>query len=383
MDTSLDIFDLKDVDVAIAEALKNGDTLATSKESQMLINMTGVSINSKPRKDGRYQGYILREGEKKYLYGASREEVATKIKIYLKEEQFPKKKKRQTTQTLLLKDFANNWAIAYKKPNLKPKSYESVLHSLSHAVKALGDKQIGKITTDELQTFFVGMGATRSRDLCYTYLNQLFTHAEETRQIKYNPMKSVRLTKHEAEIRHALTPQEQQLFLQETQSSQYSLLFRFLLSTGLRIGEALALTASDVDGKEKTVTVSKDIVFLENGKAVIQQPKSRAAYRTVPVPENICAELAELQTERLFPFTYNSVRHAFKRAESQLGFSVSAHILRHTYATRLEEAGIPPKIKQYLMGHSSLRMTQDTYTDTQSHYVTAQSDRVRAVFDTK
>lgn len=69
-------------DELIAQALKYSDTLATPKESQMLFYITGVSINSKPRKDGRYQGYILRDGEKKYLYGKTPEEVAIKIKVY-------------------------------------------------------------------------------------------------------------------------------------------------------------------------------------------------------------------------------------------------------------------------------------------------------------
>ena len=59
---------------------------------------------------------------------------------------------------------------------------------------------------------------------------------------------------------------------------------------------------------------------------------------------------------------------------------MSLHVLRHTYATRLEEAGIPAKVKQYLMGHSSLDMTENVYTDTQKAYVERVSDKIRQIF---
>lgn len=83
-------------DELIAEALNKGGALATPKESQMMIQMQGVSINAKPRKDGRYQGYVLRDGEKSYFYGRSRDEVAGKIKQFLKDGGKPQRKKRKT-----------------------------------------------------------------------------------------------------------------------------------------------------------------------------------------------------------------------------------------------------------------------------------------------
>ena len=65
------------------------------------------------------------------------------------------------------------------------------------------------------------------------------------------------------------------------------------------------------------------------------------------------------------------------RIAKKTGLNVTLHILRHTYATRLEEAGIAPKLKQYLLGHASLEMTQNTYTDIQTDYVYTLSDKIR------
>ena len=73
--------------------VNNGDALTTPQEGQMLIDIAGVSINSKPRKDGRFQGYaVTEEGRPKYFYGKSREEVAQKISDFLKGVQKTKRK---------------------------------------------------------------------------------------------------------------------------------------------------------------------------------------------------------------------------------------------------------------------------------------------------
>lgn len=365
-------------DELISEALNNGGTLATLKESQMLIQMTGVSINATPRKDGRYQGYVLRDGEKKYFYGKSRDEVAGKIKQYI-QDGMPKRKKRKADTSPLFADYAVMWVERYKKPNLKPKSLESLKNALKRAQETFGNRTIASISADDLQAFFTAMPPSRSRDLCAVYVGQLFKKAHGTGIIKANPFEQVELKRHEAKKRTALTPEEQAKFLKATQGSVHSLLFRFLLATGLRIGEALALTPADI--KNDTVTVNKDIVFL-NGQAIIQPPKSKAALRTVPVPHEIAVAFPK-SGGRVFPSSYNAVRIAFRKVSKKLGFEVSAHILRHTYATRLEEAGIPPKVKQYLMGHATLHMTQDVYTDAQGHYVESLADSVRGIFDTK
>ena len=119
------------------------------------------------------------------------------------------------------------------------------------------------------------------------------------------------------------------------------------------------------------------------GKKRVRTQKSKHASPTAPAPADICAALAAIHTPRIFDVGYNAVRLAFRRASKACGVTVTAHILRPTYATRLEEAGIPPKVKQYLMGHASLDMTQGVYTDAQAHYVEGYADRVRGAFDSE
>lgn len=365
----------------LEQALNFGDTLATQRENQMLLNIKGVSINSKPRKDGRFQGYIVRGGVKKYLYGESPEEIAEKIKFYLKENITIEQPKKKTKRTPLFKDYVNEWAEKYKKPNLKPKSYESLTYSLKHAINAFGEKPIGNITSDDLQEFFNGLGQTRTRDLCATYVGQVFEKAFDTGVIKRNPYKDVEIKASKGKKKKALTPEQQEIFLSSINGRAHSLLYRLLLSTGIRVGEALALYKTDFNFNKHTVIIDNDVVFIEGNRIEQENTKTEAGSRILPVPEKLCNEIEKLPDGLLFPFSYNAVRQSLDRLSERLGFKVTAHLLRHTYNTRLEEAGIPPKVRQYLMGHAKLDMTMNTYTDVQEHYVESSTANVRNLFD--
>ncbi len=71
---------------------------------------------------------------------------------------------------------------------------------------------------------------------------------------------------------------------------------------------------------------------------------------------------------------------ATERIAKETGLNVTLHILRHTYATRLEEGNIQPKLKQYLLGHASLEVTQNIYTDTTTEYLESVSGKIQNVF---
>ena len=87
--------------------------------------------------------------------------------------------------------------------------------------------------------------------------------------------------------------------------------------------------------------------------------------------------MIKIEREELFPCSYNAVKKSAQKIAKNTGIKVTPHILRHTYSTRLEEAGISPKVKQYLMGHASIEVTQNTYTDVQEDYIYSMSDIIR------
>ena len=358
---------------------------AAEKERQMLIDLSGISVSTKPRADGRFQGYYTRDGKKHYVYGKSEQEVKIKIEVLLQNGE-PKKRptKAESKKAIpTVTEWLEKWIELYKAPNLKPSTLQRMRSSIKAAELKIGEKKLTQITAEDLQELLLGIEGLRSRELLRGYLDQALKKAVMSGYILRNPCDALELKKHKAARRHALTALQQEQFVKAVNGIKMRPLMLFLLGTGLRIGEALALTYADIDFDAKTVSVNKNVVFI-GGKRIDQDtPKSTAGIRTIPVPDNILRLLCGEHREKdlVFPFTYSAVRNCFRRIGEKLDFQISPHILRHTYATRLEEAGISPKLKQYLLGHSSLEMTQNTYTDIQLEYVKENSERIKAIFD--
>lgn len=361
---------------------------ANAKEQQMLIDLSGISVNSKPRTDGRYQGYYTIDGKKHYVYGKSESEIKTKIEFFLKHgapKKKPAKKKadmKKAAPTVL--EWLTQWIEFYKAPNLKPSTMKSLQGSLKIVFQRLGDKDLTQITTEDLQVLLLGIQGGRARDMCKGYLEQAFRKAFLRGIISKDPCQALEIKKHRQEHRNALTRQQQAQFLAALDGITTKPLLVFLLATGLRVGEALALTFADIDFHDKTVSVNKNVVFIEGKRIDQDTTKSAAGVRIVPIPEEVMNLLPKRTDDQdlVFPYAYSGVRSALRRISNALGFTVTAHLLRHTYATRLEEAGISPKMKQYLMGHASLDMTQNTYTDIQPEYVKEKAEQIKAAFDT-
>ena len=361
---------------------------ANAKEQQMLIDLSGISVSSKQRRDGRYQGYYTLDGTKHFIYGKSVNEVKTKIEFFLKHgapKKKPAKKKADMKKAApTVSEWLTQWIEFYKAPNLKPSTMKSLQGSLKLVFQRLGDKDLTQITTEDLQALLLGIQGGRARDMCKGYLEQAFRKAFLRGIISKDPCQALEIKKHRQEHRNALTRQQQAQFLAALDGITTKPLLVFLLATGLRVGEALALTFADIDFHDKTVSVNKNVVFIEGKRIDQDTTKSAAGVRIVPIPEEVMNLLPKRTDDQdlVFPYAYSGVRSALRRISNALGFTVTAHLLRHTYATRLEEAGISPKMKQYLMGHASLDMTQNTYTDIQPEYVKEKAEQIKAAFDT-
>ena len=138
---------------------------------------------------------------------------------------------------------------------------------------------------------------------------------------------------------------------------------RFLIYTGLRSGEVLALTQKDVDFDNNFININKSIY---NG--VITSPKTKTSNRIVP-----CSSLAmNILVKRfnfnrdvpIFNFPYRKLLNHYKSICEALNIKSSGlHALRHSYATELFANGVDLKIISSLLGHSSVSITADIYTD--------------------
>lgn len=131
---------------------------------------------------------------------------------------------------------------------------------------------------------------------------------------------------------------------------------------GLRKGEALRLTLSDVDPEHGTITIVRG-----KGK---YGGKDRTAYMTPQLAVLLSAYMdARRRAGKTHPELLSSVagnrrigevtiRRLFKLVSRELGMRITPHMLRHTYATLLRQSGVPDRVAQDLLGHNSLTMLQ-------------------------
>jgi integrase len=149
----------------------------------------------------------------------------------------------------------------------------------------------------------------------------------------------------------------------------------------MRIGELCAIKWSDIDLKNRTLTINKTIqrIYLsENSmrytKVLIGSPKTQSSNRTLPLSSTIVPLLQKLvQSPETYllsatrkPIEPRNLRACYERLLRQLDINfVNFHSLRHTFATRLIEAGIDPKTVSSLLGHSSVSTTLNLYVHPQ------------------
>lgn len=156
-----------------------------------------------------------------------------------------------------------------------------------------------------------------------------------------------------------------------------TVLYKLLLATGLRIGEAMALEWSDVDLENGVIDVSKTL----NKRIEINSPKSMASYRQISIDKATILMLKQYKNRQQVKawelgrsekivfsnftgkyFDPNNIRNQLYKHFKNAGVpNVRFHGLRHTHATLMLNAGMSPKDLQHRLGHSTITMTLNIY----------------------
>jgi integrase len=145
---------------------------------------------------------------------------------------------------------------------------------------------------------------------------------------------------------------------------------RFIALTGMRFGEAAALTVGDIDLKERTIYVDKS---LDTVNQIVTTPKTYASTREIhiqdellPYAKALC--LGRKDSEILFPgtmdghvqyFTFNN--YVKKNTKAAIGRELTTHALRHTHVSLCAEAGMDFDAIARRLGHTHSRITKDIY----------------------
>ena len=148
-------------------------------------------------------------------------------------------------------------------------------------------------------------------------------------------------------------------------------LVAFMVATGLRIGEACAVSWPDVDLDAGTVTVTGTVLRVKGQGLVVSRPKSVAGERVLELPSWCVALLRRRRPSSgpVFPAPRsrklrdpNNTRRALREAFHAMGMpGVTSHAFRKTVATLMDEAGLSARSAADQLGHAKPSVTQDVY----------------------
>lgn len=231
--------------------------------------------------------------------------------------------------------------------------------------------------------------STRSANDTIHLLKSIYKTAMTERITDWNPAEGVKPMKRTEKpardtIHRALTREETKKFLDaaEARSSYYLPLYKFLLNTGCRIGEAGALFVGDVKGG--AVNVRRTITRNEiGGYEIGEDTKTAAGKRTIPLNEAARSAWNRQREQNALLFgdkvvnmkapvfvppcggllKSSNVNTDVKKICEAAGIRrFSVHAFRDTFATRCVESGMPIKALQEIMGHTDVSMTLGLYT---------------------
>lgn len=325
---------------------------------------------------------------------------------------------RGEAKNITLDDMFELWCRL--KRGLKGNTYQNYCYMYRTFVSPeIGKLRISTLRKSDLKAFYNSLMDEKNLkiatvDNIHTVLHQVLEVAVEDRYMRTNLsdnlLKELRQSRNIGkEHRKALTVPEQKLFLdflrrENTPYHHWYPVFSVMVNTGMRVGEITGLRWEDVDFEENLIEVNHTLVYYnhaDNGCYFsIHTPKTAAGKRVIPMLDEVreafleekryqelsqlaCKAVVDGYTDFIFINRFGNVQHqgtlnkALRRIirdcnDEQFEKNgknpillprFSCHSLRHTFTTRLVEAGVNLKVIQDTLGHKDFSTTMDVYTD--------------------
>lgn len=309
-------------------------------------------------------------------------------------------------------DLVEIWWSTYCH-TIKPNSQIRIKSMLSHHIlPAFGVCKLDKLTPLVIQNQVNKWAKEYNQDgsgyqhypQLHTFTKRILQYGVSIQALTSNPARDIivprRVQREKKEIKYFPDNELRKLldYLDSLDNSfkNYfdTVLYKLLLATGLRIGEALALEWSDIDLQRATLEVNKTL----NVKRTTNSPKTKTSERILDLDKKTVLMLRLYQARqaqvgreiginytKVFATTldrYTCTQNLTKRLKTHLTNAscplLSFHAFRHTHASILLNAGLGYKEIQTRLGHSTLSMTMDTY----SHLSKENEKKAVSIFET-
>ena len=329
------------------------------------------------------------------VHANSKTELNRKVIAVQKEHQ---EKINPPPRVLTVKELCLLWEAEKKKSGAETSTTDNYSSLVTHHIlPAFGDKPLNELDSASIQnTLYAktvngrvdGKGGLSSAtvNLIHAILIMLLSFAVEQGYLETNPMRRQRVRKIRTRRRQIRIMSDEHIvrLLDSTDDMRIKALFSFLLATGTRRGEALGLKWQEVNQSEQEVWIKQGLKKDKKEKAKLGRLKRDNTERTIPLHPDDFAALMEwkgIQEEekKLAGKEYDDQDFVFCNADGSRMYPDSVnwwlekgckkaqiskytpHEFRHTFASRMIRSGAHPKVLQELLGHSTIKMTMDTY----------------------
>lgn len=382
-----------------------------SKANQEKELREGESIHS----NGKYQfRWTDEEGKRHSIYAPTIDDLREKEQEVLKKLHT---QLRPEVNNITINEMFARWKDI--KRGIKDNTLQNYIYMYKQFVEpSFGKRKLCSVLKSDVKRFYNSLVDEKSLSLStvdgiHGILHQIFEIAADDLFIRRNPTDNVmkelkRIRSLKAEKKRALTKAEQDLFLNYLKSSEqyqhWYPIFAVMLGTGMRVGELIGLRWCDINLEEGIIDVNHTLVYYKhaiNGCYYnVHSPKTECSIRKIPMLESVkeaimeerlhqfregirCKAFIDGYTDFIFinrfgnPHNQGTLNKAIRRIVRDCNDEVlaqgkkksvllpyfSCHTLRHTFTTRLCEAGVNVKAIQDLLGHADISTTLNIYAD--------------------
>lgn len=337
------------------------------------------------RADGRYQGYYRdTNGKRHAVYDRDPERLYHKLEAL------------QNPAPLTFRDIAEAWK-ADAWTHIRTGTQVCYNPAYNRAVDLFGDREATSIEPFEIKAHLDRMKSmdysAQTIKIQRVVYKLIYRHAitDEImgKQIRTNPVLNVPLPSNMKKPEKREAPEDEIVQIIRSSADDYFGLYPlFLMSTGFRRGEALAVQWGDIDFKAEEIRCSKQVNY-EGGMLEITVPKTEAGVRVTPILPDLKQHLKRpadaKDSDFLFhgkhpdnPMTQSVFRRRWKRYCKEHDLELTPHVLRHGYATLLFEADVDVYTAQKLIGHADVKTTMAIYTHLRNRKNKDSLDKLKA-----
>jgi len=337
----------------------------------------------KKRNDGRWVKNITINGKRVFFYSSAKTERQAEKDIAQQMIAYHEAEERGKTFSAV----ADEWEESHFETleHYTARRYKTLLN---HTLDYFADCYIKTISAEQIERFLQYFAdkkySTKTIKDQFSVVKMIFRFAFINGYITSDPTQYITPPKGVAAVPREPLTREQMKIVESSIECTFGLLVYFLMYTGLRRGEVIALQWKDIDFIEKEIYVKKSVCH-HNNRPHIKSTKTQSGKRTVMLLDCLAEKLETIKTKNpnnyIFsdsdtPLTNSQFQCRWEKYQKETELNRTAHQLRHTFATILHEANINVKDAQNLLGHADISVTQNIYTHIRKQRIKDTTDKL-------